>query len=512
MTLDEHVADGHGHAVVIGASLAGLTAARALANFMDRVTVVERDWVPRGAGRRRGVPQARHTHGLTTAAQHGLELLFPGILGELADAGAVVVRMTEDVLLLGPAGWLPRAESNLSSLSASRDLMDALIRDRLRADPKVTFLQQHDAVLLEPGQQDTVTGVWVRGRDRRVPGGWGERRLLVADFVVDATGRASRAPQWLAELGYVPPRDTTVESRTAFATAVFAPPVGHVADWKSLLLTPAPGHPACGMLNPVEGGRWSVSVCSGDGSRPPTDHTGLLRAAGALRDPLLHDVLQAATPLGPVYSCGPSGNRWRHYEKLRRWPDQFLVVGDAVVALDPAHGQGMTVAVHCALVLDQLLAAHGTAVGLGYRVRRAIAHRLSPVWEASTRALRAAHGEQDPRAGGWRARLGRRYAARIAAAAATERAAANLLLQQLQNAAAPSAALRPAVVRAALRGPRAPVAAGPPSSTHGPNTARIARRQTGRPDTPPLREHPHGQPAVGTGVALHRPSSSPTIR
>lgn len=105
MSLDALGVDGgggHGHAVVIGASLAGLTTARALANFMDRVTVVERDWVPRGPGRRRGVPQARHTHSLTTAAQLGLERLFPGICQDLTRAGAVRVRMPGDMLLLGP--------------------------------------------------------------------------------------------------------------------------------------------------------------------------------------------------------------------------------------------------------------------------------------------------------------------------------------------------------------------------------------------------------------------------
>ncbi len=494
MTRDAAVSDtaADGHAVVVGASLAGLTAARALANCMDRVTVVERDWVPRGAGRRRGVPQARHTHGLTTAAQQGLETLFPGIVRELTAAGAVLVRMSEDMLLLGPAGWLPRTGGDLSVLSASRDLVDALIRDRLRADPRVTFLPEHEAVSLEPGPQDTVTGVWVRPRDRRAPDGWGERRLLAAGFVVDATGRASRAPQWLADLGYTPPRETTVTSRTAFATAVFAPPVGHVADWKSLLLMPAPGHPARGMLSPVEGGRWSVTVCADDGARPPADHAGLLRAAGALRDPLLRDVLEAATPLGPVYSGGPGDNRWRHYEKLRRWPDQFLVVGDAACALDPAHGQGMTVAVQCALVLDQLLSAHGTHAGLGYRLRRAIAHRITPLWRASSRALRDAHADQDPRPG-LLARLTVRYSARIAAAAVTDPSAATLLLQRLQAADPPRAALRPSVIRAVLRRPRGPVPAGPPSTTHGPNARR---RRAVAPDKPAI--------GVSTGSARWR--------
>ncbi|MFI5687569.1 FAD-dependent oxidoreductase [Streptomyces sp. NPDC051636] len=484
MTLDAQAAGGrrggHGHAVVLGSGLAGLTAARALANFMDRVTVIERDWVPRGPGRRRGVPQARHTHSLMTAAQQGLEELFPGIGQDLTGAGAVRVRMPEDMLLLGPGGWLPRAGSELSMLSAGRDLIDAVIRDRLRADPKVAFLQEHEAVSLQPGRHDTVTGVWVRGRDRKAPGGWGTRRLIPADFVVDATGRGSRAPQWLAELGYEPPGETVADTRTAFATAVFAPPVGHVADWKGLWLMPSPGNPAQGILNPIEGGRWSVSVCAGDGRRSPADHEGLLRAAGALRDPLLRDVIETAMPLGPVYTCGPTANRWRHYEKLRRWPDQFLVVGDAFAAVDPAHGQGMTIAVQSALVLDHLLAGHGTAVGLGYRLRRALAHRLAPAWRTSTRTLRAANGDQDLRAGA-RARLSGRYAARIAAAATTDPHAATLLLELLQSAAPSAAALRTRVLWAALRGARGPAPAAPPSTTHGPDARR---RRSVAPDAP----------------------------
>ncbi|MDT0612667.1 FAD-dependent oxidoreductase [Streptomyces lancefieldiae] len=473
---------GYGHAVVVGSSLAGLTAARALANFMDQVTVVERDWVPRGPGRRRGVPQARHTHSLMTAAQQGLEQLFPGIRQDLTDAGAVHVRMPEDMLLLGPSGWLPRADSGLSMLSAGRDLIDAVIRDRLLADPKVTFLREHEAVALQPGRHDTVTGVWVRRRDRKTPGGWATRHLISADFVVDATGRGSRAPQWLAELGYEPPHETVADAGTAFATAVFAMPVGHVADWKGLLLLPSPGDPVQGMLNPLEGGRWSVSVCVGDGRSLPTDHAGLLRAADALRHPLLHDVLRGATPLGPVYGCRATENRWRHYEKLRRWPDQFLVLGDAFAAFDPVHGQGMTAAVHSALVLDHMLASHGTAVGLGYRLRRALAHRLAPAWRTSTRASRAAKDDQDPRAG-LRTRLSRRYQARIAAAATRDPYAAKALLQLLQTAAPPATALRPRVLRAALRGPHGPAPTAPPTTTHGQDTHR---RRPAAPPAPAL--------------------------
>ncbi|CAL9591883.1 FAD-dependent oxidoreductase [Streptomyces sp. enrichment culture] len=501
MSLDGRISGpggGHGHAVVIGGSFAGLTAARALANFMDRVTVIERDWVPSGPGRRRGVPQARHTHTLTTAAQHGLEQLFPGITENLTDAGAERIRMPLDMLLLGPAGWLSRFDSGLSVLSAGRDLIDAVLRDRLRTDPKVAFLSQHEAVALEPGPQDTVTGVWVRERDRKAPDGLGARRLVPADFVVDASGQGSRAPEWLAQLGYRPPRETVVASPTTCATALLAPPVGHFSDWKSLLLMASPDNPGQGMLHPVERGHWSVTVCAGDGSRPPTDREGLLRAAGALRHPLLSEVVEAATLLGPVYGWGRTEHRWRHYEELRRWPDQFLVVGDALATFDPVHGQGMTSAVECALVLDQLLISHGTAVGLGHRLRQAVAHRLSPLWRLSTHRLVTAGGGTG-RPPGLRARIGSRYTARIAAAATTDPYAATLLLRQLQTAAPPAGPLRPAVLLAALRGPRGEVSL--PSSTHG---AAALGRRSGTP-VPPVYGPPPGRrprPRAGRDAAV----------
>ncbi|MYZ12770.1 FAD-dependent monooxygenase, partial [Streptomyces sp. SID337] len=379
---------GRGHAVVIGAGLAGLTAARALANSMDHVTVIERDHLPRGAARRRGLPQARHTHSLTTTAQQGLEELFPGIGADFARAGAVRIRLPQDALVLGPAGWLPRFDADLSMLSASRDLIDAVLRARLRAEPAVTFLTGHEVQALQPGPNDTVTGVWTRRRERPGPEGLGPRRLIPADFVVDACGHASRAPHWLAGLGYEPPRETVVPARTTYASTVFAPPLGHVADWQSLLLTAAPGHPRQGTLNVIEGGRLALTLAFADGTPPPTDHAALLHAAGLLRHPLLRDVIESATPLGPVHTCTRTENRWRHYDQLRRWPDQFLVVGDALAVTDPAHGQGMTLAVQSALVLDAMLSGHGTTVGLAYRLRRALAHRLAPAWQSSTHHLR----------------------------------------------------------------------------------------------------------------------------
>lgn len=262
-----------------------------------------------------------------------------------------------------------------------------------------------------------------------------------------------------------------------------------------------PDDPRQAVLNPVEGGRWSVTLSTGEGSAPPADHTELLHAAGTLRHPLLRDLIESATPLGPVYSRGRTGNRRRHYEKLRRWPDQFLVVGDALAALDPAHGHGMTLAVQCALVLDHLLTAHGTAVGISHRLRRALAHQVAPAWQSSTRTPGPS--------GGLRARLGRRYASRIAAAATTDPHAAALLLH-LHQTLAPPAALRPHALRAALRpARRTPPRRRPPAKPTAPRPAAAGpphrpRPPSGSPPAPPGPGPPAPRPS---GRPRHRPST-----
>ena len=74
-------------AVVLGASMAGLLAARVLAEFYESVTVVERDELPDTAANRRGVPQGRHAHGLLGRGSLILGDLFPGFEDELVAAG-----------------------------------------------------------------------------------------------------------------------------------------------------------------------------------------------------------------------------------------------------------------------------------------------------------------------------------------------------------------------------------------------------------------------------------------
>ncbi|WP_328915244.1 MULTISPECIES: FAD-dependent oxidoreductase [unclassified Streptomyces] len=496
MRLISGSADEHGserRAVVIGASLAGMAAAAALAHHLDHVTVIERDRLPHGPVWRRGVAQSRHAHNLMAAGHRGLERLLPGITRELDTHGMVTVRMPQDMLMFGPGGWIPRFDSDLTMLTGSRDTLDSVLRARLRDHPKVTFMEQTEAVSLRAGRDDTVSGVWVRRREPDSETGWTRPEILPAGFVVDAAGRKSRAPQWLEELGYGTAPETVVDARTAYATTVFAPPLGHVADWKCMLILATPDTPRQGILNPIEGGKWMVSLSASGGERPPTDHAGFLEYAKTLRSPVLHEAIEHATPLGPVHGSGRTENRWHHYEKMRRWPDGFLVLGDAAAGFNPSYGQGMSVAVQCALLLDDALGRHGTTRALTYGLRRAQARHILAAWQIATGVDLQYPWAAEPCPPDLVTRLSQRYISRIAATAPTNPTAARVLLELTQLTAAPTAVFRPGVIAAAVRGPRGQAPTAPPSTTHGANATRARRTTTtgtAPADPAPTTQHP----------------------
>ncbi|MFL6128488.1 MAG: hypothetical protein ACJ73E_05425 [Mycobacteriales bacterium] len=463
MTVVQDGRGAHGtRAVVLGGSLAGLFAATALARHVDRVVLVERDRLPDEPRWRRGVPQGRHAHNLMTGGHQAMSRLLPGIRDELVAAGAVPVRMPQDMLLLTAGGWMPRFTAPLEMLTCTRELIDAVVLRRVRRDRRIDVHERSEAVgLVRTADGSGVRGVRVRTREPGCSSGWSEPGELAADLVVDATGRTSRAPEWLAELGCPEPEEQVVDARTAYATCIFEPPVGHRADWRCMLLQSTPQVPRQGILNIVEGGRWMVSLAALGGVRPPTDHEGFLEYARTLRSPLLYQVLRDARPVTPVHRSGRTENRRRFFEKLRRWPDGYLVFGDAVCALNPSYGQGMSVAALTAAALDEALEATGTVRRVAAGLRRVVARAVEPAWQVATSADLAYPWA--PRDSDLRTRLAIRYLYRILAVCPGSESATRALLDMNQMVAPPTAVFRPRVVAAALRGPRR-VAAGPPLS------------------------------------------------
>jgi 2-polyprenyl-6-methoxyphenol hydroxylase-like FAD-dependent oxidoreductase len=447
---------GRGHAVVIGASMAGLLAARVLGDHFPRVTVVERDRLPPGPAFRPGVPQSRHLHVLLQRGRLVLEELFPGLIAELRAAGAQDLDWPGDFLWLSPGGWGQRFRPGLQMLSLSRELLEWGVRRRLEAAGRVQFLQQCEVVaLLADHGGSSVTGVRLRRRQAEEAAG-GAGGVLPADLVVDASGRNSRAPRWLEELGYAPPPEVVVNSFLGYASRSYARPRDLLLDWQALFFQAQPPALArAGALFPVEGDRWIVTLAGAGRDYPPTDDDGFLAFARSLRSPILASALEHAEPLSSIAGYQRTENQRRRYERMARRPERFLVLGDAVCAFNPIYGQGITVAALDALLLADCLRRQrrrpgGEWTGLAEQFQRRLARSNATPWLMAT-------GEdlRYPTTEGARpgppTRLFHRYLDRLVAASTDNRWVSRVFLRVLHLLAPPTALFRPSVLIPSLR-------------------------------------------------------------
>jgi flavin-dependent dehydrogenase len=309
-----------GHAVVVGGGMAGLLAARVLTRHFEQVTLIERDVLTDSVQTRKGVPQGRMLHALLPRGLGIVEQLFPGYGRELAAVGAVSLRVPADALVLTPAGWFDRRARGWPFLSASRPLYEGIVRRRLRELPSVTILDRHDATsLLTSRNGRQVTGVMLRPLDDPA----GTPKQLAADLVIDACGRASRAPTWLSEVGYPMPRQTRVDPNIGYASRIYRIPEGFSADWQMVILTSQPpSMPRTGYLYPIENGQWMVALMGAAGQHPSTDEDGFASFTRSLRHPVIADALATAEPVTPIYGYRGTANRLWHYERMRRWPER----------------------------------------------------------------------------------------------------------------------------------------------------------------------------------------------
>lgn len=450
-----HVGD---RALILGGSIAGLFAAQALAGSYREVLVVDRDQLIGVTGLRRPTPHSFHAHALLARGQRAIEELFPGITAEFEAAGVPTGDVGADIRWIVNGQRLRTPRTGLVCLATPRIVLEDHVRARVAALPNVAFLEYHDVLgLVTTPDRRRVIGARVAGDTERV---------LTADLVVDTTGRGSRLPLWLAELGYPTPAEERMKIDLGYATRHYRLPLGLLGTDLAYIVAQTPSHPRGAVFARERalsdgGERYVLSLNAHLGDHPPTDPDGFLAYARTVPVPHIYESIRHAEPLDDIRAYRFPTTRWRHYERLRRFPDGLLVMGDSLASPNPVYAQGNSITASEALVLREHLGRGSEPRPL--RFLADVSRIVATAWEVNVTGdlgYRGIQGRRTPKV-----RVAGAYLSRVQRAAVHDEAMAEAFIRVAGLVDPAQKLLRPGtVVRALWHSRKRPAPGGGPMS------------------------------------------------
>jgi 2-polyprenyl-6-methoxyphenol hydroxylase-like FAD-dependent oxidoreductase len=367
--------------VVLGGGMAGLLAARVLSEEYADVVIVDRDELIGVTGYRHGVPHGRHAHGLVAKGHQIFEALFPGLTQGMSEDGVRPGDFNGAIQWYFSGQRLAPSDSGLPCLPSGRPVLEKHVRQHVQAIPNVRFLERHDIVGLETTpDKKRVIGARIQRRERD-----SQPEVLLADLVLDITGRGSRMPAWLRELGYEAPAEDKVKVDLAYTSRHYRLKRDPFTTDILIVSAATPSHPRGAFFYPLPDGETvELSLTGILGDYPPADPEGFLAYTRSLPIPVFYDYVHDAEPVDEPVRFKFPASVWRHYDQLTRFPDGLLVMGDAVCSFNPIYAQGMTVAGMESLTLRKHLQSPAALNPIEFF--REISGQIASPWQFSATA------------------------------------------------------------------------------------------------------------------------------
>lgn len=376
------------HAIVIGGAFSGLVTARILADYCDKVTVIERDPKPENFLPRPGSPQLSQAHYLHMSGVNILRDLFPDLNQTILSNGGYQADVTNEIRYITTVGLMPHFKSEIYTWVSTRSLLDESIRSLVEKYPNIEFLYNTKAMgLLTNFEKKQITGVRIQRRGSQ------ESNELFSELVVDASGTLTQCPNWLETLGYKKPPTKKVAVDLEYRSRIYRWPENFKADWKLILLKGGKVNQRTGMIikieNDEQGERFLAMIAGQFGDYPPESDEGCLdfaRDIGGAYFPPFYEIIERSKPLTPNVSFKFPAVRLYEYIKISsELPTGFIAIGDALLALSPAYSLGLSILCQTADVLKIILSEHPSdvLVNLKDQYFKRASKYLNNAWKAN---------------------------------------------------------------------------------------------------------------------------------